>query len=107
MSNPLRTPEDYELFVYSLCEQFKSIRQSTVTLVRLGASLGRIAGELQIERLVSAGTHGKERSGGRHLFAQALSAETEAPSLPCEAALDTRSGVLGICIALSERDQES
>ncbi|HTA29811.1 MAG TPA: DUF6516 family protein [Candidatus Cybelea sp.] len=50
MSNPLRTPEDYELFIYSLPEQFKSIRQSTVTLVRLGASLGRVAGELQFDR---------------------------------------------------------
>jgi hypothetical protein len=49
MSNPLRTPEDYELFIYSLPEQFKSISQSTITLVRLGASLGRIAGELQFD----------------------------------------------------------
>jgi hypothetical protein len=30
MSNPLRTPEDYELFIYSLPGQFKSIRQSTL-----------------------------------------------------------------------------
>jgi hypothetical protein len=49
VSNPFRTPEDYELFVYSLLEQFKSIRQSTLTLVRLGASLGRVAGELHFD----------------------------------------------------------
>ena len=49
MSNPLRTPEDYELFIYSLSDQFKSIRQSTVTLVRLGASLGRVAGEIHFD----------------------------------------------------------
>ena len=30
MSNPLRTPEDYELFIYNLADQFKSIRHSTV-----------------------------------------------------------------------------
>ena len=36
MSNPLRTSEDYELFIYRLPEQFKSIRQSTLTLVRPG-----------------------------------------------------------------------
>jgi hypothetical protein len=46
MSNSLRTPEDYELFIYGLADKFKSIRQSTVTLIRLGASLARVAGEL-------------------------------------------------------------
>jgi hypothetical protein len=50
MSNPFRTPEDYELFIYSLSEQFKSIRQWTLTLVRLGVSLGRVAGELRFDR---------------------------------------------------------
>jgi hypothetical protein len=49
MSNPFRTPEDYELFIYSLPGQFKSIRQSTVTLVRLGTSMERVAGELQFD----------------------------------------------------------
>jgi hypothetical protein len=49
MSNPLRTPEDYELFIYSLPEQFKLIRQSTVTLVRLGASLGRVGDEIHFD----------------------------------------------------------
>jgi hypothetical protein len=38
MSNPFRTLEDYELFIYSLPGEFKSVRQSTLTLVRLGAS---------------------------------------------------------------------
>jgi hypothetical protein len=32
MSDPLRTLEDYELFLYTLPERFKSIRHSTVTL---------------------------------------------------------------------------
>ena len=50
MSNPLRTLEDYELFIYTLPERHNSIRQSTLTLVRLGASLGRLAGELQFDR---------------------------------------------------------
>lgn len=46
MSNPLRTPEDYELFLYTLTEQLPSVRCSTVTLVRVGSSLARVAGEL-------------------------------------------------------------
>ena len=50
MSNPLRTPEDYELFLYTLTEQFPSVRQSTVILVRLGATLARVAGELHFEQ---------------------------------------------------------
>ena len=49
MSNPLRTPEDYELFIYSLADQFKSVRQSTIAVVRLGAFLGRVAGEIHFD----------------------------------------------------------
>ena len=44
--NPLATPEDYELFLYTLTERFPSIRRSTVTFVRRGATLARVAGEL-------------------------------------------------------------
>ena len=46
MINPLRTAEDYELFIYTLTEQFPSIRHSTVTFVRRGRTLARVAGEL-------------------------------------------------------------
>lgn len=49
MNNPLRTPEDYELFLYTLTQQFLSVRRSTVTFVRRGASLARIAGELYFD----------------------------------------------------------
>ena len=46
MNNPLRTSEDYELFLYTLTEKFPSVRHSTITFVRRGASLARVAGEL-------------------------------------------------------------
>jgi len=46
MSNPFRSPEDYELFLYTLPERFSSIRRSTLTFVRRGHSLARVAGEL-------------------------------------------------------------
>lgn len=46
MNNPLRTPEDYELFIYSLPKNFPSVQKSTVTFIRKGASLARVAGEL-------------------------------------------------------------
>jgi hypothetical protein len=49
MNDPLRTPEDYELFIYTLIERFPSIRRSTVTCVRRGASLARVAGELYFD----------------------------------------------------------
>ena len=49
MNNPLRAIEDYELFLYTLKQQFKSIRHSTVILTRRGASLVRVAGELQFD----------------------------------------------------------
>ena len=50
MTNPLRTPEDYELFLYTLAEQFPSIQSSTVVFIRRGATLGRVSGELYFER---------------------------------------------------------
>lgn len=49
MTNSLRTPADYELFLYTLTTQFPSVRRSTVTFVRLGASLARVAGELYFD----------------------------------------------------------
>lgn len=49
MSDPLRTPEDYELFLYTLKEQFPSVRRSTVTLIRRGASLALATGELYFD----------------------------------------------------------
>ncbi|KPK08208.1 MAG: hypothetical protein AMJ56_11970 [Anaerolineae bacterium SG8_19] len=44
--NPLRTAEDYELFLYTLVEQFPAVQRSTVTFIRRGASLARVSGEL-------------------------------------------------------------
>jgi len=49
MTNPLRTPEDYELFLYTIVEKFSSVQHSTLTLVRLGATLARVSGELLFE----------------------------------------------------------
>ena len=49
MTTALRTPEDYELFLYTLMEQFPAVRRATVTFVRRGASLARVAGELHFD----------------------------------------------------------
>jgi hypothetical protein len=49
MTNPLRTPEDYELFVYTLAEQFPSVRRSTLIFVRYGATLARVSGEIHFD----------------------------------------------------------
>ena len=49
MSNPLRTLEDYELFLYTLSERLNSIRHSTITLVRRGATLARVSGEIHFD----------------------------------------------------------
>ncbi|MBS3934179.1 MAG: hypothetical protein KGZ35_07465 [Truepera sp.] len=46
----LRSPEDYELFLYTLGERFTSIRYSTLTLIRKGASLARVSGTLHFDR---------------------------------------------------------
>ncbi|MCP5005064.1 MAG: hypothetical protein GY941_14190 [Planctomycetes bacterium] len=49
MSNPLRTPEDYELFLYTIVDSVQSVKLSSVTFVRIGASLARVEGEIQFE----------------------------------------------------------
>ena len=49
MSNPLRTSEDYELFLYTLGGQFPSVRRSTMTFIRRGAALARVAGDLDFD----------------------------------------------------------
>jgi hypothetical protein len=46
MSNPFRTPEDYELFVYSISELDNSIVSSTLAFIRVGATLAKISGEI-------------------------------------------------------------
>ena len=49
MNNPLRTADDYEEFIYTLTDAFPSVRHSTITFTRKGASLARISGELFFE----------------------------------------------------------
>ena len=44
--DPFRTPEDYELYLYTITEQFDSVRTSTITFIRLGSTLARVSGEL-------------------------------------------------------------
>ncbi len=45
--NALRTDQDYELFIYTIAEQFLSVQQSTLMFIRVGTSLARVTGELQ------------------------------------------------------------
>lgn len=49
MSSALRTIEDYEFFLYTLAEQFPSIRRSTLRLIRRGQTLARVSGELHFD----------------------------------------------------------
>ncbi len=46
MSSPLRSPEDYELFIYTIAEQFPAVRRSSLVFVRRGITLARVEGEL-------------------------------------------------------------
>jgi hypothetical protein len=46
VTNPLRTPEDYELFIYTLVDAFPGVRRSTVAFIRRGATSARVTGEL-------------------------------------------------------------
>ena len=64
MTNSLRTFGDYELFLYTLTEQYPAVLGSSVVLARRGAGLARVTGELHFrgqirlvvrERLVCRG----------------------------------------------------
>lgn len=50
MTDPFRTPEDYELFLYTLRERFPAIRHSTLSFIRRGHSLARVTGEIHFDR---------------------------------------------------------
>ena len=52
MNNALRTPEDYELYLYTIKDKFPSILHSTLTFVRRGSSLARVAGELHFDKQI-------------------------------------------------------
>lgn len=49
MTNALRNTADYELFIYTVAQQFPVVRRSTLTFARLGASLARVAGALHFD----------------------------------------------------------
>lgn len=50
MNNPLRSADDYELFIYTLVERYLSIQLSTVVFERRGTSLARVADELVLQQ---------------------------------------------------------
>jgi hypothetical protein len=50
MKHSMNVVEDYELYLYTLTEKFPSIKHSTLILVRRGANLARVTGELHFEK---------------------------------------------------------
>ncbi|MCK4765519.1 MAG: hypothetical protein KAW12_25180 [Candidatus Aminicenantes bacterium] len=50
MNRIFQTVEGYEFFLYTLTENFPPINRSTVTLVKRGASLARVSGEIFLEQ---------------------------------------------------------
>lgn len=49
MTDPFRTPEDYELFIYTLRDHFSGIQHSNLAFVRKGSTLAKISGEIHFE----------------------------------------------------------
>jgi hypothetical protein len=52
MNNALRTPEDYELYLYTIKDKFPFILHSRLTFVRRGSSLARVAGEVHFDKQI-------------------------------------------------------
>lgn len=46
--NPLHSLPDYEQFIYALPQQYLSIRRSTLTVIRRGAKVARLTGEIEL-----------------------------------------------------------
>lgn len=51
MSDLFRTPDDYELFLYTLSDQLPSVQHSIVTFIRRGTSLARVSGEMLFDNV--------------------------------------------------------
>ena len=49
MKHPLQSIETYEFFLYTLTENFPSIKHSNVSLIQRGTSLARVSGELHFD----------------------------------------------------------
>lgn len=52
MSDPFRTPEDYELFLYSLVERYPVISHSTIVFARVGVTMARVSGDLFLQNRI-------------------------------------------------------
>ena len=50
MSDPFRSIDDYELYIYTLAEMFAIVQRSTVVVVRRGATLARVEGEIYFDQ---------------------------------------------------------
>jgi hypothetical protein len=50
VSNPLATPEDYELFLYSVANNFPTVHRSTLAFIPRGVTLARVSGEIQFDQ---------------------------------------------------------
>ncbi len=52
MSDPFRTPEDYELFLYSLVGRYPVISRSTIVFARVGVTMARVSGDLFLQNRI-------------------------------------------------------
>lgn len=75
--NPLRSLVDYERFVYTLPQQFPLLQRSTLTVIRRGANVARLTGEIELangyrlivrEKLSFAGTSGLIKDYGYEVW---------------------------------------
>jgi hypothetical protein len=75
--NPLRSLPDYEQFIYALPYQFASVARSTLTVIRRGADIARLTGEVEFadgyrivvrEKLSFAGASGLIKSYGYEVW---------------------------------------
>ena len=65
--NPLHSLRDYEQFIYTLLQRYAAIQRSTLTVIRRGADVARLTGEVELaggyrlvvrEKLSFADAHG-------------------------------------------------
>ena len=57
--NPLRSLPEYELFIYSLVDRHPNITRSKLVVIRRGATVAEVVGEVELDNAIRLVVHEK------------------------------------------------
>ncbi|MFN8496692.1 MAG: DUF6516 family protein [Anaerolineae bacterium] len=65
--NPLQSLDEYELFIYALLQHYPAVHRSTLVVIRRGAGVAAVRGDLEFARGIRLGVREK-LSAAEHSF---------------------------------------